>query len=111
MDSMHPLYEDSAVICDETGVTIKRYYFPWGAKYVPYNKIDAVSELPFSGINRLRRWRIWGSGDLLHWWSLDVNRSKKQSAIVLKLRGHWRPSFTPDTTHAVLEIISARISA
>jgi hypothetical protein len=100
------LYDDGEIICDEAGVVIKRYY-PWGSKHVPYHSIKNVSRLPI----RVRKWRIWGSGDLRHWWNLDPKRPKKNVAHELDT-GHWiHPTITPDDVDAVEAIIANARSA
>jgi hypothetical protein len=101
-------YQDAGIRCDDDGVTIHRYY-PWGAKRIRYTSIRDVTELPLTGINKVRRWRIWGSGDFLHWWNLDPNRPHKTLALVLNVGGHVRPTITPDEPLTVERILTERI--
>ena len=90
------LYDDGKIACDDTGLVIKRYY-PWGAKRVPYTAIRSITLLPI----KIRRWRLWGSGDFRHWWNLDLNRPHKTLALDLDT-GHWiHPTITPDNADAV----------
>lgn len=97
------IYDDGKVACDDTGLVIRRYY-PWGSKHVPYSSIQEVSRLPI----RIRRWRLWGTGDFRHWWNLDLHRPKKGVALELDT-GHWiRPTITPDDVEAVEAIIRER---
>ncbi|MEZ0091957.1 hypothetical protein [Streptacidiphilus sp. EB129] len=98
-------YDDGRILCDDQGITIRRYY-PWGSKRIRHASIRGVETLPLTGVNRVRRWRIWGSGDLVHWWNFDPSRPKKGMALVLDV-GHWiRPSITPDDADAVARIIT-----
>ena len=85
-------YGDRTVRCDEQALTIRRYY-PWGSKRIPYSAIKGVQRLP---LNAVRRWRIWGTGDFLHWWNLDSRRPHKDVALVLDLGTRVRPTITPD---------------
>lgn len=95
-----PLYDDGGIVCDDTSLLIKRYY-PWGSKRIPYSSINEVRRLPI----RVRKWRIWGSGDLRHWWNLDLKRPKKNVALELDT-GRWLlPTITPDDADAVEAII------
>jgi hypothetical protein len=103
------LYDDGRIACDDQGLLIRRYY-PWGAKRIAYGSIRGVMELPLSGINRVRRWRIWGTGDFVHWWNLDPQRPKKDTALVIDLGRHVRPTITPDDPLAVQRILADRTS-
>lgn len=98
------LYDDGRIECGDSDLII-RWYYPWGAKRVPYGSIKDVTSLSLTGVNRVRRWRIWGSGDFLHWWNLDPKRPRKAAALVLNVGGHMRPTITPDDPATVERII------
>ena len=98
------LYDDGKIACEETGLLIRRYY-PWGSKRIPYSSIKAVSRLPI----RVRRWRLWGSGDFRHWWNLDRHRPHKGIALALDTGGWIRPTITPDDVEAVERILGDRL--
>jgi hypothetical protein len=68
------LYDDGLIACDDDGIVIRRYY-PWGDKRVAYGSIASVARLTLSPLRG--QWRIWGSGDLVHWWNLDHRRPQK----------------------------------
>ncbi|WP_212745916.1 hypothetical protein [Sinomonas susongensis] len=102
-------YEDGMIRCAGGELTIRRYY-PWGAKRIRYTAIRGVKQLPLTGANRIRKWRIWGSGDFLHWWNLDPRRPRKQIALVIDLGRHVRPTITPDDPIAVEQILAAHIT-
>lgn len=99
------LYDDGRIACDEQAITLS-WYYPWGAKRIPYTAIRRVEQLPLTGVNRIRRWRIWGSGDFLHWWNLDPGRPGKDAALVLDLGRHTRPTITPDDPQTVTRILA-----
>jgi hypothetical protein len=101
-------YDDGAIRCDEQGLTIRRY-FPWGAKRIPYTSIREVTTLSLTGANSVRKWRIWGSGDLVHWWNLDPRRPRKDMALVIDVGRRVRPTITPDDPDAVQHILARRI--
>ncbi|MFE9559434.1 hypothetical protein ACFYOD_39180 [Streptomyces sp. NPDC006703] len=103
-------YDDGGISCDDQGLTIRRYY-PWGAKRIHYTSIKGVQKLPLTGANAVHRWRIWGSGDFLHWWNLDTNRPRKDLALVIDLGHHVRPTITPDAPTAVERILAEHIAA
>jgi len=101
--TQHVLYDDGEIVCDETGLLIKRYY-PWGSKRVLYSSIKSVRRLPI----KIRRWRIWGTGDFRHWWNLDPNRTKREVALEIDT-GNWiRPTITPDDVDAVERTLKER---
>lgn len=103
-------YDDGAIACDDETLVIRRYY-PWGAKRIPYTKINGVTELPLVGLNKVRRWRLWGSGDFVHWWNLDTKRPYKTVALVIDVGRHVRPTITPDDPETVERILKQQISA
>ena len=107
-DSEEETYDDGGVACDRDGVIIRRYY-PWGAKRVAYTSIKGVTELPLTGQNAVRKWRIWGSGDFVHWWNRDTGRPNKKVALVLDVGRRVRPTITPDDPETVERIIKGHL--
>ncbi|GAB2736520.1 hypothetical protein GCM10010442_66820 [Kitasatospora kifunensis] len=100
-------YDDGTILCDDQGIAIRRYY-PWGAKRIRYASIRGVETLSLTGVNTVRRWRIWGSGDFVHWWNFDPSRPKKRVALVLDVGHRVRPTITPDDAAAVARIITEK---
>ncbi|MEU2307915.1 hypothetical protein [Streptomyces misionensis] len=99
-------YDDGTIRCDDHGITIRRSY-PWGSKTIPYASIKGTETLALTGANQVRRWRIWGSGDFVHWWNFDPHRPKKDTALVLDSGRRVRPTITPDDAAAAARIITA----
>lgn len=88
-------YQDRFLTLDDDGVTIRWYYFPAGTKRIPWRDLERVEEHDLRGRITNGRWRIWGSGDLRHWFHLDWGRPGKDTAFVLHV-GKWtRPVVTP----------------
>jgi hypothetical protein len=104
------VYDDGLISCDEEGLVIRRYY-PWGAKRVSYVSVKGVDQLALTGANKVRRWRIWGSGDFLHWWNFDPSRTHKTIALVLDLGHRVRPTITPDDPQAVERILQQHMTS
>ena len=102
-------YEDGKIRCDDQALTIRDYY-PWGRKRIRYSSIRGVQRIPLTGANKVRKWRIWGSGDLVHWWNLDVHRPRKNVALVLDVGRHMRPTITPDDPDAVERILAGHVA-
>ncbi len=103
------LYDDGGIACDGQQLMI-RWYYLWGAKRIPYASIKGVTELPLTGLNAVRRWRIWGSGDFIHWWNLDTKRPDKRLALVIDVGRHIRPTITPNDPETVEAILKGRIA-
>jgi hypothetical protein len=102
------LYDDGRVALDDAGVTIRHYYL-WGAKRVRYSQITSVEERPLTPVRG--RWRIWGSGDLRHWYNRDRTRPTKAVAFDLHLGGWAIPVITPDEPDAVRGILASHVDA
>jgi hypothetical protein len=111
MGDDHPvLYDDGRIACNEEGLVIRGYY-PWGAKRIPYASIKGVHQLPLTGGSTVRRWRIWGSGDFVHWWNYDPGRTRKTMALVLDVGRVIRPIITPDDPETVERILMEHIQS
>lgn len=93
-------YDDGGVALTGDTLVIRRYYFPFGDKRIPYSKMEQVRRLPMSGLTG--RYRIWGSGDFTHWYNLDAGRPGKSVKFVIQTSGgRFRPVITPDDPDAV----------
>ncbi|MBD8506855.1 hypothetical protein HT102_10180 [Hoyosella sp. G463] len=102
-------YDDGQVRLDETGITIRRYYFPTGGdKHIPYSSVTrfGTRRLDWS----LNRASIWGTFSTNTWMPLDVRRRNKHTAIILDIGALIRPVITPDRPDDVLAILRARVS-
>ena len=70
------LYDDGKIALDDSGLLIRRYD-PGGNKRIPFGSIRSIGHLSPLGA---RRWRLWGSGESVHWWNLDPDRLGPGSA-------------------------------
>jgi hypothetical protein len=87
-------YDDGGVACTADALVIRRYYFPFGNKSIRYVKIDQAQRVPLTFMSG--RWRIWGSGDFVHWFNLDSGRPDKNEAFIINVRGSvFKPVITP----------------
>jgi hypothetical protein len=105
MSLNHLAYDDGAIRCDDQGLSIRRYY-PWGTKRIRYTSIEGVETLPLTGPQKVRKWRLWGSGDFVHWWNLDPRRPQKSVALVIDVGRRIRPTITPDDPTAVARTLT-----
>ncbi|HZU73780.1 MAG TPA: hypothetical protein VE990_13505 [Acidimicrobiales bacterium] len=102
------LYDDGRIVCDEDGMTI-RWYYPWGSKKIPYGSIRAVKSFSLRPVRG--KWRIWGSGDFVHWYNLDGDRPSKQTGIDIDTGRRVHPTITPQDPEAVARIVNEHIAA
>ena len=96
-------YDDGLVACTDSELLIRRYGALLGTKRIPYERIRGVAPMQLSGLRG--RWRIWGSGDLRHWWNLDTKRPQKQVALVLDVGTRTLPTITPDDPGQVAAVL------
>jgi hypothetical protein len=96
------LYDDGRIACDDNGITI-RWYYPWGAKHISYRTIRSFRLYPLRGVRG--KWRIWGSGDFVHWYNLDGNRPNKKTGIQLDIGRRIVPCITPGDVALVSQIL------
>ena len=104
MDGRPPLYDDGKIRCEEHRLAI-RWYYPWGTKHIRYTKIKALRSFRMTKVRG--KLRIWGSGDLVHWFNLDTKRPRKNVAIEIRLHGRIRPTITPKDPKTVMRLLEA----
>jgi hypothetical protein len=100
-------YDDGKVACDGEGITI-RWYYLWGSKRILFRDIRSVKTYSLRPIRG--KWRLWGSGDLVHYYNLDLSRRNKDTGIELDLGRHARPCITPDDVEAVSRILAEQVT-
>jgi hypothetical protein len=99
-------YDDGRVALTDDALVIRSYYFPFGAKRIRYADISQVRRRPLVGLGG--RYRIWGSGDLRHWYNLDPGRPGKSTALDIELSGKSTiPVITPDQPDEVAAELAA----
>ncbi|MDQ2726671.1 MAG: PH domain-containing protein [Actinomycetota bacterium] len=100
---MTSLYRDRWIECTGEGVTITGYYFPWGAKHVPYDRIRSVERVALGTFTG--RARIWGTANPRYWANLDPRRPGKKIGLILDNGARVRPFITPDDPDAAEAVI------
>ena len=103
------LYDDGRIACDDSSLIIRVYYLWGAAKTIPYSAIRDVERCPLTGLTG--KWRIWGSGDFVHYWNLDTKRPGKQTALEIDVGKRVVPMITPDDPDAVERILRERINS
>lgn len=106
-------YQDPLIGIQDGELVIRRYYFPTGTKRIPLAGITGVEQYPMTKAEQYPmtkatdRWRIWGSGDLIHWLNLDPRRTHKQQAFIIDLGRRAKPVVTPDDPDAFRAALAA----
>jgi hypothetical protein len=96
-------YDDGRVACTDQEIVIRHYYL-MGAKHIRYQAMREVRSVP---LGMMGKWRIYGSGDLQHWFNFDPQRPRKNTALVIYLDGRVRPVITPDDPERVVAELAA----
>lgn len=102
---MADTYRDTWISCTDDAIRIRGYYFPWGTKTVPYDRLAAVRRVrlgPLTG-----QYRVWGTANWTVWASLDPHRMRKSEGLLLDLGRRIRPLVTPDDVPAALAVLAA----
>lgn len=104
--SLARMYNDGLVTCTARELVIRRYYFPLAsAKRIPYGRIRGLRQVPLTRVGG--RWRIWGSGDFVHYFNLDLGRVDKSVAFVVDLGARVKPVITPDEPDRLVAAMAA----
>jgi hypothetical protein len=98
-------YRDRWIEATADEIRIRGYYFPWGTKTIRYSDIQGVRRVPLTALGG--RYRIWGSSTLTYWASLDPDRPRKSTALILDLGRNVKPFVTPDDPDAMIRAILA----
>ena len=104
---MATLYSDGTVKCDEDGILIRHYYFPFVSKRIAYDRIRRVEHREMGlGSGRLR---LWGTSYPGIWYSFDLRRPAKRIAIIVDKGDAVKAAFTPEDSDAVLRILQEHV--
>jgi len=99
-------YEDGRIRAGQDALVVSRYYFPAGAKRIPYDRIRGVHRVSVSPARG--RGRVWGTANPRYWASYDPGRPRKSVALVLDVGAAVRPYLTPDDPDALEALLRAR---
>ncbi|HUU47896.1 MAG TPA: hypothetical protein VMW55_03835 [Nitrosopumilaceae archaeon] len=104
------LYDDKFIRISEDKIQFKSWVLPWGKKDVMLSHIIKISERKigiFSG-----KGRISGTGNFRDWFHFDLDRPKKDKAIVLEtdFKIYKRLWITPERHGESLKILKKLLS-
>ncbi len=102
------LYEDKLVIINNYSITIKNYYFPSHSciivKYDDIARVTVKQPTITTG-----KYRYWGTGDFVHWYPMDKNRSRRDLIFFLYRKNKKIIiGFTVENSGKVKEIFAAK---
>jgi hypothetical protein len=96
-------YSDSLISIDDNGLTIRLYYFPFGAKRVNFSDIEKIEV--YKGGNM----RLWGSDNFRTWFGLDWKRINRTMTFIIKRKNKWsRIGFTCEDSEKVANILRSK---
>ena len=101
-------YNDGSIECDSTSIRIRGYYFPWGAKVIPYSAVKGIQRVDLGTLRG--KLRIWGTANMKYWANLDTKRPSKRVGLILDLGKAVKPFITPDDADAVETLVRERAS-
>ena len=91
-----------------SGLTIRRYYFPWaGAKRISYDGVVRVEVRPMNWLTG--KGRLWGTAVPRYWLPLDMRRPAKQTLLCFDLGRRVKPCVSPDDPDRVIELLRGRV--
>jgi hypothetical protein len=100
-------YDDGTIVCGPDRLEIRRYYFPFGTKRVPYGEIKGLQRIDINGVMS-GKWRIWGTGNPRYWANLDVKRPTRNTGFVVDLGRAVSPLITPERPDEFESALRAR---
>lgn len=105
---MSALYEDGLLRCDEDGLTLRYYMFPFGwPKFLKWREIKSFEERPARFWNA--RLRIWGMNLPAVWFPADLRRPVKRKWILLDTGKFMKIGITPENHEAVCAILADHV--
>ena len=106
----HSMYSDKLIEIRDDAILFRNYYFPTSfsktVKFSEVEKIEIVKPAVRSG-----KYRYWGSGDFLHWFPLDIQRSKRDVIYILYRKNkRIRIGFTVEDSEKVTALLKQKVT-
>lgn len=102
------LYSDRLIEIAENTILFRKYYFPtFSNKVVEFSEVEKiVIENPTI---KNGKFRYWGSGDFLHWFPIDFQRSQRDVIYILfRKNKRIRIGFTVEDSKKVTELLKEK---
>ena len=101
-------YKDHLIEINDLYLILFHYYFPSGReKRISLTQIEKILIYPCNVLTG--KWRIWGSGNLITWFPLDIKRMKRDKVFYMILKNQRvRIGFTFENFDMVYSILSEK---
>jgi hypothetical protein len=102
------IYKDKLIEISNKFILLKNYYLPFiGSKRVPFDKIKSVTVEKPSLLKG--QFRIWGTGNFVTWFPLDLWRPSRDKIFIISLLGKtMRIGFTTENSETVIRIFEQK---
>jgi len=103
------LYADKLVEIRNGYILFYNYYFPIpNSKTVTFDEIETIFIVKPTFING--KYRYWGSGDFIHWFPLDMRRSKRDAIFILHRKNKKvKIGFTVEDSEKVAGLLKDKV--
>ena len=103
------LYSDKMIEIREDEILLRNYYFPtFSCKTVKFSDIEKIVIVKPSLVNG--KFRYWGTGDFVHWFSMDFQRSKRDVIYILyKKNKIIKIGFTVEDSEKVTDLLKHKV--
>jgi len=104
------LYNDKYLQIFNDRIKFKSWSLPWGKKEVKFSSINKITERKMGSFTG--KYRISGTGNFRDWFHFDIDRPKKENAIVLEtnFKIYKRIWITPEKHTIVLNLLKKLVS-
>jgi len=102
------IYKDKLIEISNNFILFKNYYLPFiGSKRVPFDKIKSVTVEKPSLLKG--QFRLWGTGNFVTWFPLDLGRPNRDKIFMIYLLGKTiRIGFTAENSETVVRIFEQK---
>jgi hypothetical protein len=107
---MKVLYSDKHIQIFNDKIRFKSWVLPWGKKEVKFSSINKINERKLGTFTG--KHRISGTGNFRDWFHFDIDRPKKEKAIVLEtsFKIYKRIWITPERHASVFNLLKKLVS-
>ena len=104
------LYSDRLIEISDNMILFRNYYFPtFSAKTVKFQEIEKI--ILKKPTLKKGKYRFWGTGDFIHWFPLDNQRSKRDVIFILFRKSKKiRIGFTVEDSKKVRELLEGKVT-
>ncbi len=104
------LYNDKYLQIFDDRIKFKSWALPWGKKEVKFSSIKKINERKLGTFTG--KHRISGTGNFRDWFHFDIDRPKKEKAIVLEtsFKIYKRIWITPERHASVFNLLKKLVS-